>query len=177
MDSFTATIEVPKLGELLVGSASRTHDRIAKQAVHDVLDIHWSRRIPGHFQRPAHGKYKYAERSKRYRFRKQKKYGSSIDLVMSGRTRDLMTSQRRIVIRGTAAGGTLTGRLILRFPFPGGSQRFRKTGTRQAVTIQQMAREIEAFTPEEITQINAEVRERYTFYVKTATGPRQRVTV
>lgn len=177
METFIATIDIPKLGELLKGNAARPHNKIAKNAVKHVLREHWSRRIPGHFQRSAHAKYHYATRSPRYRFYKQRKFGSSVDLVRSGRTREVMTSQFQIVIGGNAAGGTLTGKLILRFPFRGGTRRFRKPGSRQAVTIAQMAREIETFTPEEVSQINREVRDRYVFLVNETTGPRQRVQI
>lgn len=168
-------IEVPKLGDFLVGNATRKHNQLVKRAVHTVLMQHWRQRIPKHFTRPAHGKYGYAERSARYRVRKQKKYGTSIDLVRTGRTRHAMTTQFRITIGGQASSGGVTGRLHLRFPFPGGTRRFRRRGTRQAVTIEQMAKEIETITPDEVREITEQVRDAYMVLVDTDTSPRQRV--
>jgi hypothetical protein len=175
-DQMIVTIDVPKLGEMLLGNASRAHNRIARQATREVLLDHWRKRIPLHFKRSAHSRYHYAERSPRYRFQKQKRYGSSIDLVRTGRTRDLMSSVNDAGIRisGTAAGGTLAARLTLRFPFKGGSRRYRGF-SRQQVTIEQMAREIETFTPDEVSQMVGEVRDRYINLVKTTTSPRQQV--
>lgn len=171
----SAQITVPALGELLARNASRAHNRVAKQAVRDVLTAHWQKRIPLHFTRPAHGRYGYAQRSPRYRFQKQKKFGSSIDLVRTGRTRQQMTSQAQITVAGTATAGTIRGNLTLRFPFPGGGLRFKAApGTRQRVTIEQMASEIRRITPDEIGQINSEVRDRYVHLVKTTTSARQR---
>ncbi|HJT35718.1 MAG TPA: hypothetical protein VJ783_27060 [Pirellulales bacterium] len=169
------SIEVPKLGDFLVEKSRRAHNRIVKQVVTEVLTTHWRKRIPGHFQRPAHQKYGYAERNKRYRIQKQRKYGTSIDLVRTGRTRHAMTTQYRITIGGQGDG--VVGKLHLRFPFAGGTRRFRKPGSRQAITIEQMAREIETITPDEIREINEQVLAAYLKHVETDTSPRQRVKV
>lgn len=177
-DGLIAQIRVPAIFELLLPTAGRLHNAIAKDAVRAVLVEHHRRRIPGHFTRPAHGKYGYAERSPRYRVQKQRKYGSSIDLVRTGRTRQQMTTQRQIAVGGQATAGTIHGRLTLRFPFPGGSLRFRQNSRgRQRVTVEQMAREIRAITPDEITQINREIRGRYVDGVKARAGDRQLVKI
>lgn len=170
-------IEVPKLGEFLLGSASRKHNALVKVAVRAVLMHHWRNRIPGHFQRPAHNRYGYAQRNARYRFSKQRKYGSSIDLVRTGRTRHVMTTQSRITVGGQASSGGVTGRLLLRFPFPGGTRRFRRPGSRQAITIEQMAREIETIIPTEVREIEQQIREFYMVLIETDTSKRQRVKV
>lgn len=178
MDGLFAQIKVPAIFELLLPSAGRLHNSIVKDAVRDVLVEHHRRRIPGHFQRPAHGKYGYADRSPRYRAQKQRRYGSSIDLVRTGRTRQQMTTQRQITVGGQATAGTIRGRLTLRFPFPGGSLRFKQDALgRQRVTIEQMAREIRAITPDEIQQINREIRGRYVDGVKARAGERQLVKI
>lgn len=171
------SIEVPKLGAFLVEKSKRAHNRIVKECVREVLTTHWRKRIPIHFTRPAHQKYGYAERNKRYRIRKQKKYGTSIDLVRTGRTRHAMTTQYRITVGGQASSGGVTGKLQLRFPFAGGTRRFKKPGSRQAITIEQMAREIETITPDEIREINDQVMAAYLKKLETDTSPRQRVKV
>jgi hypothetical protein len=193
-DGLLASIDVPKLGELLLGNASRTHNKIANTAMRETLLTHATRRIPQHFARPAHSKYGYAERSKPYRFFKQRKYGSAIDLVMTGRTKHAMSSQRQITVGGTATGGTLRGDLKLRFPFGLAAQqaharrargqskgaplsaRGRRDG-KPRVTIAQMRKEIATITPDEASQITAELRDRYVEGVKTTAGPRQRIKV
>lgn len=178
MDGLITQIRVPAIFEMLLPTAGRLHNAIAKDAVRDTLVKHHRRRIPGHFQRPAHGKYGYAQRSPRYRAAKQKKYGSSIDLVRTGRTKQQMTTQRQITVSGQATAGTIRGRLTLRFPFPGGSLRFKAAaGTRQRVTIEQMAREIRTITSDEIQQINRDIRGLYVDGVKKRAGQRQLVTI
>lgn len=192
MDELVADIDVPKLGELLLGNSGRAHNRIARGALRETLLTHATKRIPGHFTRPAHAKYGYAERSPSYRHFKQKKYHSSIDLVMSGRTKQAMSSQRQIKIGGTAAGGTLKGDLILKFPFGVAAQaafarrargqskgaplaaRARKDG-KPRVTIAQMRKEIATIAPNEVSEINKQLRDRYVDLVLTTTGARQRV--
>lgn len=191
-DRLEAVIEAPQLGELLLGNAARTHNRIAKSALRDVLLTHAQQRIPGHFTRPAHARYGYAMRSAQYRHYKQRRFHSSIDLVMTGRTKHAMGTQRQIQIGGTAAAGTLDGRLKLRFPFSLAAQaaharrargeskgaplasRGRRDG-RPRVTIEQMRREIAAFVPAELAQIQSQLRDRYVDLVNTTAGRRQRV--
>lgn len=194
MDGLVAAIDVPKLGELLLGNASRAHNKIAKDTLRRVLLTHATRRIPLHFTRPAHQRYGYAQRSARYRVIKQKKYHSTIDLVMTGRTKDAMSTQRTITVGGTAAGGNLRGDLKLRFPFGAAAQqawarrakgkskgaplsaRARRDG-KPRVTIAQMRKEIATIAPAEVSEINHELRDRYVDLVKTTTGARQRVQI
>jgi|SRR6185437_12493342 len=165
-------MEVP---ERLVRS-DRLHNRLMKDTMRETAQDHWRRRIPGHFQRPAHGKYHYAERSKKYRFYKQRKFGSSIDLVRTGRTRHVMRSQKRIVLGGSATGRGVVARLILRFPFPGGTLRFRDH-SRQRVTLEQMMKEIRTITDDEGREIATFVKEVYVRKVETDTSARQRIKV
>ncbi|HWB13343.1 MAG TPA: hypothetical protein VG826_29225 [Pirellulales bacterium] len=193
-DGLIATIDVPKLGELLLGNAGRAHNRIARAAVSDTLLTHATRRIPGHFARSAHRKYGYADRAKPYIFWKQKKYGHTADLVMTGATQHGMSTQRSITVGGTAVGGNLRGDLKLRFPFGALAQkawarrargeargaplaaRTRRDG-KPRVTISQMKKEVAATTPDEVREISQEIRDRYVEGVKTTTGPRQRVKI
>jgi hypothetical protein len=200
-DQLLASIEIPKLGELLLDNAGRTHDRIAKTAMRETLLTHATTRILLHFARPAHDRYGYAERSPHYRHFKQKRFHTSIDLILSGRTKHAMTTQRQITVGGSATGGDLKGDLKLRFPWNltgnGGqttvqaaharrraglskgaplSARARRDG-KPRVTIAQMRKEIATITPDERSQMVAELRDRYVTGVKTTAGPRQRVKI
>lgn len=193
-DGLVAEIDVPKLGEFLVGNAGRAHNKIGKEAVRRALLTHHEKRIPGHFRRGAHQKYGYADRSPSYRHYKQRRYGSSIDLVMTGRTQHAMSSQAQITVGGTASGGTLNGQLKLRFPFGASAQqaharrrrgqakgaplsaRGRRDG-KPRVTIEQMRREVATVLPSEVQEINRQLRVTYVDLVNSTTGSRQRVKV
>jgi len=193
-DQLLASIEIPKLGELLLDNAGRTHNKIANNSIRATLLHHAESRIVQHFARPAHDRYGYAERSPHYRHFKKKRFHTSIDLILSGRTKHAMTTQRQITVGGTATGGTLRGDLKLKFPFGLAAQaaharrargqskgaplsaRGRKDG-RPRVTIAQMRKEIAAITADERSQMAAEVRDRYVDGVKTTAGPRQRVKI
>lgn len=172
MPILSYSLEVP---ERLVHS-DRVHNRLMKVTMREAAEDHWRRRVPGHFTRPAHNKYGYAERSKKYRFYKQRKYGSSIDLVRTGRTRHVMTTQKQIRLGGSATGRGVIARVILRFPFPGGTQRF-KGQSRQRVTIEQMMREIRAITAAEGAEIATFVHGSYVRHVETDTSARQRIKI
>lgn len=200
-DQLLASIEIPKLGELLLDNAGRTHNRIANTAIRETLLTHATTRIPLHFTRPAHNRYGYAERSPHYRAFKQKKFHTSLDLVLSGRSKARMTSERKISVGGSATGGDLKGDLKLRFAWgltgegnqttvqaahgrrargqskgPPLSARGRKDG-KPRVTIAQMKKEMAAITADERSAMAHEVRERYLEGVKTTAGPRQRVKI
>lgn len=166
-------LEVPAM---LVKS-ERIHNALVKRVFRTVIEHHHERRIPRHFQQSAHGRYGYADRSKRYRFAKQKRYGSSIDLVRTGRTRRQMISQRQLTLGGQASTSGLKATLRLRFPFPGGTGRVRNSAGRQKVTIEQMAREIETIAADEMREIQQQIHDGYVVLVETDTSSRQRIKV
>lgn len=167
-------LEVP---QMLVASP-RLHNAFCKRALRAAIEYHHERRIPLHFQRAAHGKYGYAERSKRYRVAKQKKYGSSLDLVRTGATMRKMTRERQLSIGGQASSSGLRATLRLRFPFPADLSRggVRKDG-RPKITAGEMVREIEAITPDELAEIQRQINDVYLVLVDTDASARQRVKV
>lgn len=169
------TIEVPEL----LFDAARVNNEIVKTAIREEAFKHWRQRIPRHFQQGATGKYGYAKRQSlmragnkwiSYNTWKARKHKSRRDLVKTGATQREMTSRAKITVGGAAEGGKkpLTVTLRLRFPFRGGTGRFRKSTSRQAVTIDQMAKEIQAVTPDELRDISLGLQQRY---VKIANGP------
>lgn len=158
--------------------AQRHHNRFAKEAMRRVLITHHEKRIPVHFTKVAHQKYGYQSRTLKYMKAKARKYHSTTDLIKTGNTRRQMTSAggRKITIGGAAEGGkkALEGTLTLRFPFPGGTGRFRKEDTHQQVTIQQMNKEIKAITPEERHEIAKQLMKEYWSQVNQFRGKRRR---
>lgn len=170
----TYGLEVPTA---LVDSG-RLHNALCKRVFRTVLEYHHERRIPQHFARPAHGKYGYAERSAKWRVRKQKKYGSSLDLVASGRTKRKMLAERRLTIGGQASASGLKATLRLSFPFPADRSRggLRKDG-RPKVTAGEMVREIELILPAELAEIQKQIEDGYHVLVETDASARQRIKV
>jgi len=168
------SLEVPAM---LVQSA-RLHNALCKRVFRTAIEFHHEQRIPKHFQRAAHGKYGYAERSARYRVRKQKKYGSSLDLVRTGATMRRMTSERQLSIGGQASTSGLRATLRLRFPFPADRSTggVRKDG-RPKITAGQMVREIETIAPDEMAEIQKQIQDGYLVLVETDASARQRVKV
>lgn len=155
------------------------HNRFVKLALREAAEEHWAKRIPEHFKQSAHSKYGYAKRNPGYILSKIKRFGRGTDLVRTGDSEKLMRREKKIRVGG---GGKLEGggrraikaTLQLRFAFKGGSGRFRKPGSYQAVTITQMIREVQTFTAQEAREIAAQIQRRYVQQVNT-TSARQRV--
>ncbi len=134
------------------------HNRFAKEALRRTLVRHHDVTLREHFTAEAHSKYGYAERSARYNAKKQR-YGQPIDLVKSGRSKNrILGPDYEIVLGGAAVEGKkdLEGKLIVRFAFseelryerkPRKSQRY--TAAKRNITIQQMAKEVQAWTDQE----------------------------
>ena len=161
-------IEIP---EQLVDS-DRVHNKIVKEVLNEVLEEHWKKRIPGHFKRDAHRKYDYSNRLDSYIRMKQRKYRTGgLDLVMTGKTREAMTTQHQIRTGGTAVKGNISSTLILRFPFMAGYKKKRptvRTPRRSKVTIltpgvtlAMMRREVAAFTSDELREVSTAVGRKY----------------
>jgi hypothetical protein len=139
----------------------RIHDKALKLAVKTVLRNHHRRRIPGHFKADARHKYDHKRRTGRTNQLKQAKTGRAIDLVKSGTTERRMT---RIIesIRVGGSGskrGYVIGRMRLKFPFPVAS---KDKNNSRAVTMQDMMREIEAWSRRDQDQAAQELIEEYT---------------
>jgi hypothetical protein len=64
------------------------HTRAAKEALGIELVRHHERRMPGHFSRGAHSKYRHANRKLGWILTKRNAWGSDTDIVASGREAD-----------------------------------------------------------------------------------------
>src|SRR5947209_5697413 len=80
--------------------AKRHHNRMVKESLNEVLIAHHRFRIPGHFERSAHGKYGYAQRSEKYMREKARRYHSTVDLVKTGKSKQRMLTEQKITIGG-----------------------------------------------------------------------------
>lgn len=181
------TITFPKLGELLVANASRTHNRITKQATREELVEHHQRRIPGHFTRAAHGRYGYKPRQPRYIFLKAKRFGNQLDLVQTGKSKARIKGHGDVSVGGS--GDAVRGKLHMRFDFDARvaeqQTRARKNRRYQPfrqrkqpnVTIADMKSEVARMTPGEVHEIALGTRRRYVHLVRTTAGARQQITV
>jgi len=177
MIEFALEIEVPSRPEDI---AVRHHNRFVKEALREVLKEHHSKRIPGHFKTSAHQKYGYQRRNPKYMRAKARRHGSSRDLVKTGKSEQEMTNSAnaRITIGGSAEGGknAINGKLTLRFPWKGGSGRFKRdTPTYQRVTAQQMIKEMQAMTDDERLQMAVQFSALYWNRVSSYQGKRQRL--
>lgn len=172
------------------GDVARRHwNRIVKEAMEACLKTHHKERIPLHFRQDARHKYSYKERSLRYRKRKRLKWHTTRDLVKTGASEQRMKREGQIVIGGAAEGSKkpIVGRLRLKFDFAQSEQfkrsqvkRFTRTvqphfsRTTAGVTIADMHREVQRFTPQErkefAEQLLAEIMKRYNAFQ----GSRQR---
>jgi hypothetical protein len=158
--------------------AKRHHNRFVKEAINEVLIAHHRFRLPGHFERSAHGKYGYRQRSEKYIREKARRYHSVVDLVKSGKSKNRMMHEQRIVIGGSAEGGKkpIDGKLIVSFDFQGGGgRRYRKRASPQAVLIETMHKEIQAITDDERGQIAHQFREAYLQRLRNFRSSRLRV--
>ena len=179
---FIWVLEIPTRAEDI---AKREHNKFAKEAMRQVMFHHWTKTIPGHFERSAARKYKHKKRDRKYIISKLKKFGSAIDLVKTGRTMRAMTTIAKITVGGTAQKETLTGKLTLRFPFKGGtgSLRRRAPGTSTVKQIAavanliQMRREIEAWTPDERKAASKLFLKIYMKQVNSFRGQRKRIRI
>ena len=98
----------------------RRHRKFLNNANRESAEFHFKKHIPLHFDPSAFRRYGYQDRGKSYIKLKEKLYGKDIAKlpnVLTGNTRRVFRTQRQIT--ATASGA----RLILRFPFKGGTGR------------------------------------------------------
>ncbi|MBW3543449.1 MAG: hypothetical protein KY476_24620 [Planctomycetes bacterium] len=140
-------IEVPMRADDL---AKRYHNQYAKEAIRETLEKwHGSEKgFKKHFRRDARERYDHFPRSEKYKRFKARRYHSTVDLIKTGQTKRYMQMVYKITAGGTAVGKTLRATLILRFPFKGGTGRFRKV-SQQQVSIEKMRIELERFDDED----------------------------
>ena len=176
---FTFVIDVPdRPGDL----AKRWHNKYAKMAARHMMEKHHDEHIPMHFMRSARQRYGYKPRSLKYTKDKNKRWrGGGLDLVKTGRTRLKMTTEYRMKVGGSAENGNLNATLILRFPFKGGTGRFRRPsgprGARAQVTIEQMSVEMRSFAPDEPPRLAAWFNDEYLRLVEAHRAGRKRIRI
>ena len=146
------------------GLRKREHNKFAKQAARKVMEHHAKRNWPKHFKREARKKYGYMPRTVKYIREKQRRYRTGgMDLVKTGGNRKYVPSHGKVRLGGTASADKkpLVASLSSRFSFPGGSGRFRKPESRQAVTIGQMIKEMQAVTTGEAFELSGIFSDEY----------------
>lgn len=133
--------------------AKRYHNKIVREAMKSTAERHHKEHIPEHFKATNRQKYNHKPRNEKYKAYKIKKYHSRTDLVKTGRTKDWMIRAYKLRIGGNAEAGTTNAKLILTFPFKGGTGRFKDPQTKKAATaqrtIQQMIGEMETIPDSE----------------------------
>ena len=148
----TAILELPEMLDPdgpANSRVNRIHSRAVKTSLRRTLGLHHKVRIPQHFRRDARHRYRYHERKRVTKRIKRKRYHSITDLVKTGATkRKMIAGFESIRVGGSTEGGTVTGTMRLRFPFPT-SNEWRGDG----VTPDKMAEEIARFTDEETKQV------------------------
>lgn len=100
----------------------RVWNKMVKDSVRKALMYHHNNHMPLHFLPAAKGKYGHKTRSEKYRAYKARRWRSNVDLVMTGRTRAVMTKHsapQKIQVGGAAEGGKkpIAGKLIYVFGF------------------------------------------------------------
>lgn len=113
-------IDVPKKPSDI--AQARVWNGFVKDAIRETLAHHHNKHMPRHFKRDARQRYQHKERNAKYKSWKKRKYGSLLDLVLTGRTRDKLTKPNgfdRITIGGAAIGGKkpVEGKLVYTFGF------------------------------------------------------------
>lgn len=179
LPQITFIIDVPERPKDL---AKRYHNKYAKDAARYMMERHHAEHIPLHFKRSARSRYGYAARDPKYVRMKQRRWRQGgLDLVKTGRTRREMISQYKLKLGGNAVAGTLTATLILRFPFKGGTGKFRRPsgprGARAQVTIQQMIGEMQSFAHDEPPRLAAWFDEEYWRLVDAHRAGRKRTRI
>lgn len=169
-------IEIPKKPEQI--KQPRIWNKMVKDALREALMFHHNKHMPRHFKREARARYNHKPRSEKYKSWKKRRFGSLIDLVMTGGTKEKITRANgydRITIGGAAEGGkkSLSGKLVYTFGFTDklkefyASQKSNRTRDRRAqravtrggrfasvagghrVTLRDMRAELERMTPDE----------------------------
>lgn len=204
-DLLPKTIWIIDVPERPADLAKRYHNKYAKDALRDTL-AWWHKHADGfrdHFERDNREKFRHFPRTEKYKRAKArgvlvegKRYYSTVDLVKTGRTKEKMLKEAKITASGTAEGKTLTGNIILRFPFRGGTGRFRRLHRvpqnlnqlirqnkvrdeimHQAVTIQKMRIELERFDEGDPRLLAERFLREYMQRVEAHRGGRKKIKI
>ncbi|QDT95551.1 hypothetical protein [Gimesia aquarii] len=145
----------------------RDHGRFLREANRHAAVYHHRQHIPRHFESFAAVKYGYPERRSYVGRRRYQEIKNQLGLpplvsprLTGGRTRDHVTTQRRVTATQKRA------RLTMTLPFRGGTGRFRlQPGQRELSVNQkvvlQIISEIEAIAPDEQRTLNSEIHNDY----------------
>lgn len=176
LPSMFVVIELPTRPEDI---ARRYHNKIVREAMKSTAEKHHEEHIPEHFKSTNRQKYKHAPRSEKYKAYKRKRWHRVTDLVLTGRTKDWMERAYKLRVGGNAEAGTTTAKLILTFPFKGGTGRFKDPQTKRAATaqktIQQMIGEMETITDSERRKLGEWFLEEYMKGVDNYRAGRKRI--
>lgn len=138
---------------------ARDHATFLRDSLRETAREHHRRHIPWHFQNFAAAKYGFKPRTSKYRKWKARLGLPDLDLVFSGNTRRVVTTERQI----TATQKKAT--LIMRLPIEGGTGRFRKKEaslTSAQVRILQLIEEVRAIATDEIQYLGDYLGKQYT---------------
>lgn len=166
-------IEVPSLAEDMT---KRNHNRFAKDALRDAMLQHFRRHIRKHFATRNRARYGHMPRAAKYQAYKRRRYGSAVDLVKTGASRDqIVRTVPQVRIGGAAAGGRkgLSGSYRLRFAWKGGAgrERPRRGGVTAAVMLAELAR----WADDEAREAQQRFHEGYWRRVTNWRGSRKRI--
>lgn len=114
---WNVSIELP---EILLRS-ERTHNRFVRSAMEDNAAFHHREVMRQHFRPDARERYGHEPRSAKYTAWKKRKWGTDVDLFKTGRSKNAILGNSKILTSGSAASETLRTRLVMRLPFGGGT--------------------------------------------------------
>lgn len=184
--NFIWVIDVPQRpGDL----ARRHHDRIAKEALREAVTKYHDVKegFEKHWRRDARERYNHRPRDPKYLRWKQRRFKSSVDIKKSGRTERKMLSEWKLAAGGNASDKTLSVTLIVRFPFKGGTGRFRKDIARNPMRrdqakqnqewILQMAKELQRFDEQDPVNLAKWFGEFYWRGVNAFRSGRKRIRI
>lgn len=174
---FTFHLELPAWPEEMI--TSRDHNKFAKEAIRKTMEHHVNKILPGHFERGAREKYRYARRKLGYDQAKARRFPGSHgrDLVKTGRSRSRILHQGTIRTPGVAGKGTLRVVYKSGFDFRGGTGRFKKQRRlfHQRVTVQQMRSEVKKITNQEAQLLAQMFKDLYMKMVENKARMRKRL--
>jgi hypothetical protein len=140
-----------------VGKSSnvRFWNRAGKETALEVLKYHHKFNIPKHFRVSAKRIYGYKKRQSYYKdgqlrgyvAEKKRRFGSSVDLVKTGRLKKSVVGRyREGRFTGNYMAGTMTGSIVMQIPWPAVDD---PTHSPTSVKLQDMKNEIRVITQSE----------------------------
>ncbi len=154
LPTFGVVLDMPDLSPEI----AKVHlNRFAKKAMKAALEHHHKKIIPQHFRKDAARRYKHTPRQDKYNRLKDagyplrgRRYTSTTDLVLTGRTRAWFSvpASGKITVGGSLVGGKkgISGKLAMKMPFRGGSGSEKPGQWRGGVTPRVMKAEYETMT-------------------------------